>query len=87
MVAFTTVVGFKEGLHARPASELVKLCQTAKSDIKLIKDTLEVNPKSILGILTLGASHLDEIKVVIEGEDETAVETKMKDFFAKTSHE
>lgn len=86
MVQFTTVIGFEEGLHARPASQLVKVCQTAKSDIKIIKETTTVNPKSILGILTLGAGHLDEITVEVSGEDEAAVAENLKEFFASTDH-
>lgn len=83
MVEFVTQVMFKEGLHARPASELVRLCQTAKSDIKIIKETVEVNPKSILGILTLGAVFNDELRIFIEGADEETVGEKMKQFFAE----
>ncbi len=82
MVKFTTTIEFEEGIHARPASQLVKVCQSAKSDIKIIKETTEVNPKSILGILTLGASHKDEITVVIEGEDEETIAVNLKEFFA-----
>ena len=70
MIEFLTTVDFEEGLHARPASQLVKLCQMAKSDIKIVKNTTQVNPKSILGILTLAAAHKDELKVILDGEDE-----------------
>ena len=86
MIQFETVVGFEEGLHARPASELVKVCQTAKSDIKIIKDTLEVNPKSILGILTLGAGHNDPLTVVVDGEDEEVIAGNLKAFFDSGKH-
>lgn len=81
MKSFTAIVPFEEGLHARPASQLVKVCQTAISDIKIIKGTTEVNPKSILGILTLGASHKDTLSIEITGEDEESVMKKLKDFF------
>jgi len=81
MIKFTTVIGFSEGLHARPASQLVKVCQSAKSDIKILKGTTEVNPKSILGILSLGASHLDEITIEVSGDDEKVVVQNLKDFF------
>ncbi len=39
MVEMNTIVGFEEGLHARPASVLVGLCKNAKSDIKILKET------------------------------------------------
>ena len=41
-----------------------------KSDIKVIKDGLEVNGKSIMGIMMLAAEPGSEIVVLIEGEDE-----------------
>jgi phosphocarrier protein len=81
MIKITTTVGFEEGLHARPASQLVKVCQSAKSDIKIIKGTTVVNPKSILGILTLGAAHNDVINIEVSGEDEEVVAQNLKDFF------
>jgi len=83
MVDFTTTVGFEEGLHARPAAELVKVCQKALADIKIIKDDLEVNPKSILGILTLGAAHGDKIRIIVNGSDENDVAKNLKAFFNK----
>ncbi len=81
MIEFNTVVRFEEGLHARPASELVKVCQTALSDILIYKGEQSVNPKSILGILTLAAAHQDVLKVVVEGSDEVAVSQRLKEFF------
>lgn len=81
MKSFTVIVPFEEGLHARPASELVKVCQSAKSDIKILKGTTEVNPKSILGILTLGAGHNDALAINISGEDEVKIAENLKAFF------
>jgi phosphotransferase system HPr (HPr) family protein len=85
MIEFKTVVNFEEGLHARPASELVKACQAAASDIKISKGAKSVNPKSILGILTLAAGHLDELKIEVDGSDEVTVAERLKEFFAKES--
>lgn len=76
-------VPFKEGLHARPASEITKLCQKFVSDIKFIKDTAEIDPKSILGILTLGASKGDKIQVEVFGEDEEEALNVIEEFFRK----
>ncbi len=41
------------GLHARPAAELVKLASGFRAEVKISKDGLEVNGKSILGVMTL----------------------------------
>lgn len=81
---FNTTVKFEEGIHARPASVLVKTCQAADSDIKIYKGDKGVNPKSILGILTLAASHKDELRVVVEGPDEVEVTENLKAFFEKS---
>ena len=43
------------GLHARPAAEIVKLASSFVSEILLAKDGLEVNGKSIMGVMMLAA--------------------------------
>lgn len=43
------------GLHARPAAEIVKLASRFVSEIVLAKDGLEVNGKSIMGVMMLAA--------------------------------
>ena len=45
----------RAGMHARPASEFVKLAGQFKSEIRLEKDGFEVNGKSIMGVLMLAA--------------------------------
>jgi len=74
-------IPFPEGLHARPASELVKICQTAESQITMKKGDLEVDPKSILGIIALGAGTGEEVEFDIEGADEAALAEKLTTFF------
>ena len=60
----------KHGLHARPAAQFVKIAGRFKSDIKVIKDGLEVNGKSIMGIMMLAAEPGSEITLLVEGDDE-----------------
>lgn len=60
----------KHGLHARPAAQFVKVAGKYNSDIKVIKDGLEVNGKSIMGIMMLAAEPGSEITLLVEGEDE-----------------
>jgi phosphocarrier protein len=60
----------KHGLHARPAAKLVQLAGKFKSDIKILKDGLEVNGKSIMGVMMLAAEPGSEIVLRVEGEDE-----------------
>lgn len=58
------------GLHARPASLFVKEANQYLSDVQLIKDTKNVNGKSIMGIMSLGAKKDEEITIRVNGEDE-----------------
>jgi len=60
----------EHGLHARPAAHLVKIAGKFKSDIKILKDGLEVNGKSIMGVMMLAAEPGSEIIFRINGEDE-----------------
>jgi phosphocarrier protein len=57
------------GLHARAAVKFVQLASKYKSEIKVIKDTTDVNGKSIMGLLTLVAAFGMEIIIVAEGPD------------------
>jgi phosphocarrier protein len=62
------------GLHARAAAQLVQTANRFRSEIHVEKDGMEVNGKSIMGVLTLAAAKGSSILVTIEGEDaETAM--------------
>jgi len=58
------------GLHARAAAQLVQTANKFSSEVVLIKDGIEVNGKSIMGILLLAAPQGTEIAVTVEGADE-----------------
>ena len=45
----------KLGIHARPAAEIVKAAGKFKSSITIVRDDLEVNGKSIMGVMMLAA--------------------------------
>ena len=77
----------KYGLHARPAAHLVKVAGQFKSDIKLTKDGLEVNGKSIMGVMMLAAEPGSEITFRIEGEDEVEALKAIKELIAMNFHE
>ncbi len=83
MQTIQVTVPFKEGLHARPATELVKICQTIKSDVTLTKEETEVNPKSILGIMSLGAAYGAALTVKVDGADEEEAITKLAAYFGR----
>jgi len=59
----------EQGLHARPAALFVQVANRFDSQVKVIRDDEEVNGKSIMGILMLGAEKGSTIVVEIEGPD------------------
>jgi phosphocarrier protein len=59
----------KNGLHARPAAELVKTAARFQSDITMVRDDLEVNGKSIMGVMMLAAEYGAELVVRARGPD------------------
>jgi len=59
----------KNGLHARPAAEIVKLSAKFKSDITIVRDDLELNGKSIMGVMMLAAEFGSNIIVRANGPD------------------
>jgi phosphocarrier protein len=77
----------KHGLHARPAAQFVKIAGKFKSDIKVIKDGLEVNGKSIMGIMMLAAEPGSEITLLIEGEDEEEAFTALNELISQKFYE
>ena len=60
------------GVHARPAAEFVKTASKFEASIKVSKDTMEVNGKSILGVMTLAAECGSELLLRAQGEDAAA---------------
>ncbi|MDD3293071.1 MAG: HPr family phosphocarrier protein [Geobacteraceae bacterium] len=65
------VIPNKLGLHARASALLVKTASRFSSDIKIERADIEVNGKSIMGIMMLAAAKGSVIRVKVEGEDET----------------
>ena len=63
------VLELETGLHARPALKLVNTASKFSSEIKLIIDGEEFNAKSIMGLLSIGATKGDVFIIKAEGED------------------
>ena len=59
----------RAGLHARPAALLVKLAGSFQSVIHVEKDGLQVNGKSIMGVLMLAAEQGSTLRFTAVGED------------------
>jgi len=59
----------QEGLHARPAARIVRLASTFEYEIELGKDGLDVNGKSIRGVMMLAAECGSAITIRANGPD------------------
>ncbi len=60
----------KLGLHARAAAQIVKTASAYTSKVTLIKDSLQVDGKSIMGIMMLAAAKGSSVLLVAQGADE-----------------
>jgi phosphocarrier protein len=59
----------KQGLHARPAALFVQIANKFDCDITVKKGKIEVNGKSIMGIMMLAAKRGSEIVITARGKD------------------
>jgi phosphocarrier protein HPr len=69
MESQTFTIRNRLGLHARAAALLVKTANRFEANVMIEKDGVEVNGKSIMGILMLAASRGTKITVRVEGND------------------
>jgi phosphocarrier protein len=67
-----TTIKNRAGIHARPAALLVQAVKDFKCSVYIEKDDEQINGKSIMGVITLGASYGTELKLITNGEDEEA---------------
>jgi len=65
----TVTIKNKQGLHARPAAIFVQVANKFDSRIVIRRGKEEINGKSIMGILMLGAEKGSQITIEIEGDD------------------
>jgi phosphocarrier protein len=70
------------GIHARPAAEIVKLAAKFRSEITLSRDGMDVNGKSIMGVMMLAAECGSEIVARATGEDADAALSALADLVA-----
>lgn len=62
----------RNGLHARPAAEIVKAASKFRSDVTIRREDMEVNGKSIMGVMMLAAECGSMIDIKAEGSDAEA---------------
>jgi phosphocarrier protein HPr len=77
MVERSVTIANRNGLHARPAAEIVKTAAKFKADITLVRDDLEVNGKSIMGVMMLAAEYGSTLVLRADGTDAEAAVTAL----------
>ncbi|MBN2826659.1 MAG: HPr family phosphocarrier protein [Tissierellales bacterium] len=69
MYTAEVIIDNELGIHARPASVIVKKASGFKSELYMIKDGVRANLKSIIGVLSLGVQSGDTVIFETDGED------------------
>lgn len=72
MIERAVTIANKNGLHARPAAEIVKAAAKFTAEITLVRDDMEVNGKSIMGVMMLAAEFGATLLIRAEGADAEA---------------
>lgn len=72
MIERSVRIANRNGVHARPAAEIVKLAARFKCDITIVRDELEVNGKSIMGVMMLAAEFGSTVILRAVGPDSDA---------------
>ena len=81
MIVQEVVVKNKAGLHTRPAAAVVKLASRFKSDFFIEMQGLEVNAKSIIGVMSLAAPKGTKLMLKLDGEDDVEAARQLVEFF------
>ena len=75
------------GLHARPASELIKAAAKFQSKIVLNGNGKRADAKSIIMVLALGLKKGDSMTISADGPDETEAISALQELAAENFHE
>ncbi|MDA3861166.1 MAG: HPr family phosphocarrier protein [Melioribacteraceae bacterium] len=71
------------GLHTRPAATIVKIAAQFESEFFILKDGMNINGKSIIGVMTLAAAKGSELTLSFEGDDEEIMAEAILEYFNK----
>ncbi len=83
MIEREVVIKNRSGLHTRPAATLVKTAARFKAEFYIYKDGMEINGKSIIGVMTLAAEQGATLLLRFEGADESEAAAAVVDLFER----
>lgn len=81
MTTKTITVQNRAGIHARPSSLIVQTASKFQSNITIEKDSLTINAKSIMGIMTMAAGYKTELVISADGADEAEAVAALEQLF------
>ena len=71
----------KAGLHTRPAATIVKMAAKYKCEFYILRDGMNINGKSIIGVMTLAAEEGAELTLTFDGADEDKAAKEIVEYF------
>jgi phosphocarrier protein HPr len=83
MITKEYMINAAQGLHARPATILIKLTKNYRSIISIQKGTKIVRINSILNILSMAITGGQIISILIDGDDESDAAKAIDQFFTE----
>lgn len=84
MKSFNYVIKDEVGIHARPASELVKEAKKYASIITITKGDKSAVATKLMAVMSLGVKCGEEVIVSVEGDDEDTAYEGIKSFMEST---
>lgn len=83
MKSFTYKVNDPQGIHARPAGQLIKLYKDFTSDIKIRCGAKEIDGKRLIALMGLQVKQGDTVEFTLNGPDEAKDAAQIQDFLQK----
>ncbi len=81
MIEKILTVQNRAGIHARPAAIIAQTSNKFESEITLTHDDTEVNAKSIMGVIAMGAGYNTQLTLKVEGSDESEAASVIEELF------
>jgi phosphocarrier protein len=83
MIEREVIIRNRAGLHTRPAAAIVKTAARFTAEFTICKDEMEINGKSIIGVMTLAAEQGSSLMLRFEGADEEHAAQAVVDLFER----
>jgi len=81
MIHVQATIQNEHGIHCRPTALIIRAIGDYTGRIEVICENRRSNPRSMLGLMSLGLAKGTDITIEVEGPDEQAMADKMKELF------